>query len=87
MRDLNGGLVKKDSGNFLANGTYTGDCFNDSHGAVADGELTLTNLDGTTGKLSISDKTKFTLAVNNTGDSSTSGTTGTLGIFTVADAK
>ena len=89
MRDLNGGLVKKDSGNFLANGTYTGACFDDSKGAVADGELVLVN--GTdsssTGTVTITEKSKFTLAVNNTGASSTEGTSDTLGTFTVADAK
>ncbi|MBQ9205258.1 MAG: hypothetical protein IJ158_00915 [Treponema sp.] len=84
MRDLGGGIIKPENSdsNFLATGSYTGDCFNDSHGKIADGDLTLSNTDGTTGKVTISDKTKFKLAVNNTAASSSS-----LGTFTVADAK
>lgn len=91
MRDLNGGLVKKDGLTFLANGSYTGNCFDNSRGEVADGELTLTNSDNSTGEVTISDKSKFTMYVSNSGAVTSDGNNGssgdTLGIFTVADAK
>jgi len=88
MRDLNGGLVKKDGVNFLANGTYTGSCFDDyKTGEVADGTLILSNTDSTTGSVTITDKSTFSMFVSNTGASETSGSSDTLGTFTVADAK
>ena len=92
MRDLNGGLVKKGSENFLAQGTYKGSCFDDSKGNVAEGNLTLYNgtdiSNETNASISFSDNTyKFNLYVANTGAATKSGESDTLGTFTVTDAK
>ena len=89
MRDVNNGLIKNEAGStsFLAKGTYTGDCFNASNGSVANGDLTLTNTDNTTGTVTITDNTKFTLYVNNSGAATESIATDTLGTLSVSDAK
>jgi hypothetical protein len=89
MRDVNNGLIKNSDGStsFLAKGTYTGDCFNAADGSVANGDLTLTNSDSTTGSVTITDNTKFTLYVNNSGAATDANATDTLGTFTVSDAK
>ena len=89
MRDVNKGLIKNSDGStsFLAKGTYTGDCFDASNGSVANGDLTLTNTDNTTGSVTITENKKFTLYVNNSGAASEANATDTLGTFTVSDAK
>ena len=44
MRDVNKGLIKTNGSTaFVAQGSYTGDCFNSSSGAVTPGSLVLTN--------------------------------------------
>ena len=95
MRDLNGGLVKKDSANFLAQGTYKGDCFDKASKDVEAGDLTLYNgTDTTEGKAAsiVKDGTNpayFDLKVlNSVSDNviDTTTTTDALGNFTV-DAK
>lgn len=89
MRDVNNGLIKKSNGStaFLAKGTYTGACFDASDGSVANGKLTLTNNDSTTGSVTITENKKFTLHVNNSGAATSETATETLGEFTVSDAK
>ena len=88
MRDLGGSLIKaSENSNFLAKGTYSGDCFNSTKGDVATGDLALLDsLGASAGTISIDDDKKFILKVTNSG-ATTSGTSDTLGTFTVADAK
>ena len=88
MRDLGGSLIKaSENSNFLAKGTYSGDCFNSTKGDVATGDLALLDsLRASAGTISIDDDKKFILKVTNSG-ATTSGTSDTLGTFTVADAK
>ncbi len=72
MRDVNNGLIKGTNGNtsFVAKGTYTGDCFNSTSGAVAGGPLVLkdagNNAAGTV-VVETGEKPQFTMQVTGTG--------------------
>lgn len=83
MRDVGGGIIKLSDDsktNFLAKGSYTGDCFNALQ--VKAGSIVLKDSDGNdAGTLTISNDA-FTMYVTNSTAAS-----GTLGTFTVSDAK
>ena len=89
----NGKIIPySDTQKFLANGTYTGSCFDSSSGVVAQGDLTLTSANEKwtrTVSPTGGDYSSFTLKVDeNTSDSGESGsTTGKTLIESINDAK
>lgn len=84
MRDVNNGLIKSADGStaFVAKGTYTGGCFNsNSVNSVANGTLTLTNSDNSTGTVTV-ENNQFVMYVENSAAASNA-----IGTVTVSDAK